>query len=1075
MPQTSSLSVLNKEMQALDAEKNSNSNRDVRSNSENEKDFVYVFLRTESAEQGKGFRFSLEKSIREIIESVVESEGLDKSLTYLLSIPELSLYIPPDERQLPVRRYKFVQACKAVGVFPIFEIFGCPPGVTMPSRDMNEVAQLIMKHASILCDIGQSYLFTLGSFNEEVIMARKSFTLLAQRVLKESGEENDGGEDEKEGNACERSEGSEHKAKEVEGGEESAPKFPLRREAVEAYVGAEPPLPQQLEQRGRASVQICGYLINHDEPITFTQPLDTPVAAVVRILYNFAPPGTGEPPEVFALKVVGRREFLVPERVNGCCGDVVPFLLGDYDYVRQCVRREENVVVQIVHRSEALPEPLSPAAASSHAAIVSLLTRNVWRQADHAAVSPVPLSTLGNFFAVEIRGCYRLPSWRVTGGNGSSGSSSSSSNNSTSTSGSISGNGSGSNGSGGTDGSSTSGSLDTTNEEGEAATVQQQQQQQQQQPPQRRQCAYVAVGIYHGGKACAPLAFTPVRECSGGFVTWNQSLEIQLPYKRIPREGRLCFTVYGAEAGALGTTPREVSDRHVPLGWGGLLIMDYRGFLRTGNHCMHLWEGRANPIGPCTENAAAALESPVLTVRLPARCASPVAFVDEEGSVKSSLPVSVPVPVPASQQPQSSLSTSPGSLEDNNCGSTNNANVSSSSTTTGPRLKAEHTALYKATLAADPLTPLSEEQRMLLWEYRDLVRKSKPRQLAKVLRSVNWAIPYMVQMAHRLLATWDLLPPTVALELLDAQFADTHVRDFAVRCLEQMSDAEVSEFLIQLIQVLRYEPYHDSSLARFLLTRALKSQNRIGHMFFWYLNADMAVPEVSERYGILLEMYLTNCGPRRYELEDQLNLLSRLEAVARTVKQTPTKEARMKVIADGLAKIPFPRPLPLPLDPRLVVDGLYPEKCKFFDSKKVPLLLVFRNADPRGKPIHVIFKVGDDLRQDILTLQVMRVMDTLWKKQGTDYGMQLYKCVATGDSVGMIEVVLNAETTTSIAKSLGGVLSDNTITDWLKKNISGRKNTQKHKHTQTQTFNTHLNSFISFITFIIFIIIIIII
>ena len=197
------------------------------------------------------------------------------------------------------------------------------------------------------------------------------------------------------------------------------------------------------------------------------------------------------------------------------------------------------------------------------------------------------------------------------------------------------------------------------------------------------------------------------------------------------------------------------------------------------------------------------------------------------------------------------------------------------------RLKAEHTALYKAALAADPLTPLSEEQRVVLWEYRDLVRKSKPRQLASVLRSVNWAIPDMVRKAHQLLAAWELLPPTAALELLDAQFADTHVRDFAVRCLAQMTDGEISEYLLQLIQVLRYEPYHDSALARFLLSRALRSQHRIGHMFFWNLKSNIAVPEISERYGILLEAYITACGARRYELEDQLALIARLEDVAR--------------------------------------------------------------------------------------------------------------------------------------------------------------------------------------------------
>lgn len=42
--------------------------------------------------------------------------------------------------------------------------------------------------------------------------------------------------------------------------------------------------------------------------------------------------------------------------------------------------------------------------------------------------------------------------------------------------------------------------------------------------------------------------------------------------------------------------------------------------------------------------------------------------------------------------------------------------------------------------------------------------------------------------------------------------------------------------------------------------------------------------------------------------------------------------------------------------------------------------LVFKNNDPFGKPIIVIFKYGDDLRQDILTLQVKYSIFFLKKK-----------------------------------------------------------------------------------------------
>ena len=84
------------------------------------------------------------------------------------------------------------------------------------------------------------------------------------------------------------------------------------------------------------------------------------------------------------------------------------------------------------------------------------------------------------------------------------------------------------------------------------------------------------------------------------------------------------------------------------------------------------------------------------------------------------------------------------------------------------------------------------------------------------------------------------------------------------------------------------------------------------------------------------------------------------------------------------------------------------------DSKKVPLWLVFKNADAQAKPLTVMFKGGDDRRQDCRALQIIRIMEHKWEREGLDLRLSPYLCVATGDELGFLEIVLDSDTTANI-------------------------------------------------------------
>jgi phosphatidylinositol-4,5-bisphosphate 3-kinase catalytic subunit alpha/beta/delta len=92
-----------------------------------------------------------------------------------------------------------------------------------------------------------------------------------------------------------------------------------------------------------------------------------------------------------------------------------------------------------------------------------------------------------------------------------------------------------------------------------------------------------------------------------------------------------------------------------------------------------------------------------------------------------------------------------------------------------------------------------------------------------------------------------------------------------------------------------------------------------------------------------------------------------------------------------------------PLDTKLVVREFAYEKMFVANSKKVPMFPFLHSADKGGGLHTVIFKNGDDLRQDILTLQLIKLLDQMWLQDGLDLKMTPYNVVGTHCMQGYIE------------------------------------------------------------------------
>lgn len=117
-------------------------------------------------------------------------------------------------------------------------------------------------------------------------------------------------------------------------------------------------------------------------------------------------------------------------------------------------------------------------------------------------------------------------------------------------------------------------------------------------------------------------------------------------------------------------------------------------------------------------------------------------------------------------------------------------------------------------------------------------------------------------------------------------------------------------------------------------------------------------------------------------------------------------------------------PLPLPLDARVSVTSITAEKSLVFKSNLVPLLLWFEttgHVESEDEIVitpdyPVIFKNGDDLRQDQLVIQLFNLMDRLLRKENLDLRLSPYSVLATSTTEGMIQFVPS--------KSLAAIMAD---------------------------------------------------
>ncbi|CAH8438077.1 unnamed protein product [Schistosoma turkestanicum] len=347
-------------------------------------------------------------------------------------------------------------------------------------------------------------------------------------------------------------------------------------------------------------------------------------------------------------------------------------------------------------------------------------------------------------------------------------------------------------------------------------------------------------------------------------------------------------------------------------------------------------------------------------------------------------------------------------------------------------------------VSRDPLYELCEQEKDYLWRGRYWCLNNLPAALPWICQVVNWygrdtltefyklihqwPQPLSVDIALRLLGAFDLTRSNSNLINLPngikvgaSGIADLYLRKLAVNSLYSLSDAELNDYLLQLVQALKAETYLDNPLTRFILYRALKNPLQIGLRFFWHLRSELHLPDVRLRFSLILEAFCRGCGPLLILLSRQVTALNRLEALSTRLKELTNEDEQRELFREEVSRTETQSDLqwlPSPLCLSETLGELLIKKCDVKRSKKRPLWLVWTNPDRLAEFHHknyqLIFKHGDDLRQDMLTLQLLKLMDRIWKEEGMDMCLTSYGCFATGYEMGIIEAVRDSRTVMSI-------------------------------------------------------------
>ena len=363
----------------------------------------------------------------------------------------------------------------------------------------------------------------------------------------------------------------------------------------------------------------------------------------------------------------------------------------------------------------------------------------------------------------------------------------------------------------------------------------------------------------------------------------------------------------------------------------------------------------------------------------------------------------------------------------------------------------------------------------LFWNYRyELLKNNTPLALTKIMNSVKWGnLKSENEFIKNILKYWKTIELSDILFMLSRKFSVNNIypnsdtilnnldgmkelRKFAVKKLGEHSNEELNFILLQLVQAIRYEDISSKKIESPLVCFLIKTCSKdivLASSFFWFIECEAdndisTIPlknkninlnnlkEIIKIYDLIRQKFSNNLSENYPEIFSVIinqkkfkNELVKISDSLTKVQKNENKKKELRNILANKNKI-IQEEFFLPIDPHIKIKGTITDQCSVFKSAKCPCKYTFKvteeskqyNPHEEKDNISVMFKYGDDLRQDQLILQMINFMDSLLKKVHLNYEFTSYKVLATSKSDGFVEFVPNSKTIFDILKKYNNVI-----------------------------------------------------